>query len=93
MYLPFVYAARMDLWVMTSAGRRLNAKEHAYLQMGLKQPGGKLPLFDDFGQEINAGVIRSCIKKGMAEQWFANPLKPEWLVCRLTKVGRLALKN
>ncbi len=76
---------------MTREMRRLNAKEHAYLQMGLGQAGGKLPLFDDMGQEINAGVIRSCLKKGLAERWFANPLKPDWLICRLTQMGREAL--
>ncbi len=78
---------------MAQLERRLSAKEQAYLQMGLRQPGGKLPLFDDYGQEISASIIRSCIKKGLAEHWFANPLKPEWLVCRLTKVGRQALKH
>ncbi len=76
---------------MTRELRRLNAKEHAYLQMGLGQAGGKLPLFDDMGQEINASIIRSCLKKGLAERWFANPLKPDWLICRLTQMGREAL--
>ena len=78
---------------MAQSGRRLNAKEQAYLKMGLGQAGGKLPLFDELGQEINTSVIKSCLKKGMAEHWFANPLKPEWLVCRLTKEGRQALKS
>lgn len=72
--------------------RRLNAEETAYLEMGLDQPGGKLPLFDTRGQEINAGIINSCLTKGLAEKWFANPLKPEWLVCRLTATGREALQ-
>ena len=83
----------MEIRVMTQNRGRLSAKEQAYLKMGLLQAGGKLPLFDEMGQEINAGVIRSCLKKGVAEHWFANPLKPEWLVCRLTKEGRQALKS
>ncbi len=78
---------------MATKARRLNAKEQAYLQMGLTQPGGKLPLFDNGGQEIGAGTIRSCIEKGLAERWFANPLKPEWLVCRLTNIGRVAAQK
>ncbi len=78
---------------MTREMRQLNAKEYAYLQMGLGQAGGKLPLFDNMGQEINAGVIRSCLKKGLAERWFANPLKPDWLICRLTQMGREALNK
>ncbi|MFP6747575.1 MAG: hypothetical protein VCD66_08280 [Alphaproteobacteria bacterium] len=59
-----------------------------YLSWGIAQPGGKLPLFDDLGQEIDVRTIRSCVKAGWAEPWFANPLKPDWLVCRLTDRGR-----
>jgi hypothetical protein len=48
-------------------------------------------LFDDQGQEIDIRTIRACIKAGWAEPWFANPLKPDWLVCRLTDSGREAV--
>lgn len=64
--------------------------EKDYLSKGLLQPGGKLPLFDGRGQEISPRVIKSCLKKGLAERWFANPIKPDWLVCRLTEAGRQA---
>lgn len=70
--------------------KKLTAAERDYLSCGLEQPGGKLPLFDDNGQEINARLIRSCLRKGLAERWFANPIKPDWLVCRLTDAGRQA---
>lgn len=63
----------------------------AWLRRGLSQAGGKLPLFDDDGQRIHPQTIRSCLARGWAEQWFANPLKPDWLVCRLTDAGRQAL--
>ena len=59
-----------------------------YLSRGLDQPGGKLPLFEDDGQEIDVRTIHSCVKAGWAKPWFANPLKPDWLVCRLTDQGR-----
>ena len=59
-----------------------------YLKRGLTQPGEKLPLFDELGQEFDVRTIRACIKAGWSEPWFANPLKPEWLVCRLTDSGR-----
>lgn len=65
-----------------------SANQARYLSRGLSQPGGKLPLFDDLGQEIDARTIRACINAGWCEPWFANPLKPEWLVCRLTDSGR-----
>ena len=67
-------------------------KERDYLVMGVKQTGGKLPLFDNYGQEISSTVIKSCMQKGLAERWFANPLKPDWLVCRLTDKGRKAIR-
>ena len=76
---------------MVALKQRLSAAEKTYLKMGLRQPGGKLPLFDDDGQEISARTILSCLKKGYVERWFANPLKPEWLVCRITQDGREAL--
>ena len=60
----------------------------AWLKRGLRQPGGKLPLFDEWGQRVNEQTIRSCITQGWAEPWFANPLKPDWLVCKLTEAGR-----
>lgn len=62
--------------------------QKAWLARGLSQPGGKLPLFDDAGRRIDARTIRACIDQGWAEPWFANPLKPDWLVCRLTDAGR-----
>jgi len=70
----------------------ISQKEREYLVMGVMQPGGKLPLFDDRGQEISASTIKSCMKKGLAERWFANPLKPDWLVCRLTEKGCQAVR-
>lgn len=71
-----------------SSGRSPSAVQRAYLQRGLDQPGGKLPLFDDHGQRYPTSTIRSCIERGWAEPWFANPIKPDWLVCRLTQAGR-----
>jgi len=61
--------------------------EIMYLRRGLTQPGGKLPLFDLDGQEVDERLVRRCIARGWAEPWFNNPLKPDWLVCKLTAVG------
>lgn len=63
--------------------------EALYLRRGLGQPGGKLPLFDLDGQAFDPDMIRRCIALGWAEPWFRNPLKPDWLVCKLTSEGRL----
>lgn len=71
-----------------SARVRPSPAQMRYLKAGMSQPGGKLPLFDDKGQQISAKTIRSCIEKGWAEPWFNNPVKPDWLVCRLTDTGK-----
>ena len=67
--------------------------QRAWLLRGLDQPGGKLPLFDRNGQRVNARMVRACMDKGWAEPWFENPLKPDWLVCKLTPQGRKAVAD
>lgn len=62
--------------------------ELLYLRRGLAQAGGKLPLFDLDGQDVDAAIVRRCVDRGWAEPWFNNPLKPDWLVCKLTEAGR-----
>jgi hypothetical protein len=64
--------------------------ELLYLRRGLAQAGGKLPLFDLDGQDVDAAIVRRCVDRGWAEPWFNNPLKPDWLVCKLTEAGRRA---
>lgn len=70
------------------AGTAPSLPELFYLRRGLGQPAGKLPLFDLDGQAIAAEVVRACLERGWAEPWFNNPLKPDWLVCKLTEAGR-----
>ena len=64
--------------------------ELLYLRRGLTQAGGKLPLFDLDGQDVDAAIVQRCVDRGWAEPWFNNPLKPDWLVCKLTEAGRRA---
>lgn len=64
-----------------------------WLQRGLDQPGGKLSLFDVDGQRITGRTVQSCIRQGWAEPWFDNPLKPDWLVCKLTHLGRVIAED
>ncbi|RME66705.1 MAG: hypothetical protein D6782_03830 [Alphaproteobacteria bacterium] len=72
---------------------RPSAAQRRYLMLGLDQPGGKLPLFDRNGQRIHARTIQSCLEHGWCEPWFRNPVKPDWLVCRLTASGRRVLAD
>lgn len=64
-----------------------------WLENGLTQAGGKLPLFDEYGKRISERTVLSCIEKGWAKPWFENPIKPDWQVCRLTKLGRSLFEN
>lgn len=72
---------------MTAPASPTRAQQR-WLRRGLDQPGGKLPLFDRQGQEVPESLVRACLSAGWAEPWFANPLKPDWQVCRLTDSGR-----
>jgi hypothetical protein len=70
-----------------AAAVRPSAPQRRYLARGAAEPGGKLPLFDRDGREVPKKTIAACIAHGWAEPWTRNPIKPEWLVCRLTAEG------
>lgn len=80
-------SSNMEKVAPSSAKGPSNA-QRAWLRRGLAQPGGKLPLFDKQGQNVSPRLVRTCLEKGWAEPWFSNPLKPDWLVCKLTETGR-----
>lgn len=66
--------------------------QRRWLERGLSQAGGKLPLFDEHGQKVSQRTIESCLKQSWVEPWFENPIKKDWIVCKLTDAGRAALK-
>ncbi len=72
---------------------RATPQQLAWLRRGLDQPGGKLPLFDTNGKRVSSRTVKSCVRAGWAEPWFANPIKPDWEVCKLTDRGRLVAAN
>lgn len=73
--------------------RKPSQKQRDWLERGLSEPGGKLPLFNYLGQRISARTVESCINNGWAELWFDNPLKPDWHVCKITEMGRKILSS
>ena len=75
----------------TEKAKRPTKAQTAWLLRGLREPGGKLPLFTETGQRVNERMVRSCLDRGWAEPWFENPLKLNWLVCKLTDEGRAAV--
>ena len=74
-----------------AAALRPTEPQRRYLERGLSQPGGKLPLFDADGREVASRTVQACVAHGWAEPWFNNPIKPNWLVCRLTAKGYAVL--
>ena len=70
-----------------AAGVRPTEAQRRYLERGLTQPGGKLPLFDRDGREVPKRTVESCLAHGWAAPWAPNPIRPDWLVCRLTEAG------
>ena len=74
--------------ISASGKARPNPAQRRYLARGLEQPGGKLPLFDEHGQHVHPALVKACVAHGWAESWFGNPLKPDWLICKLTEEGR-----
>ena len=70
-----------------AATRRPTEAQRRYLERGLTQAGGKLPLFDHNGREVSRKTIESCVAQGWATAWIPNPIRPDWLVCRLTEAG------
>jgi hypothetical protein len=84
-------AGALSLKTPLSGPGFMSPAQRRYLARGLKQPGGKLPLFDEHGQEISHRTIETCVAHGWAKAWSRNPVKPGWLVCRLTEQGYRAL--
>lgn len=70
---------------------RPTATQRAWMRRGLDQPGGKLPLFDRHGRMYSPRTIQSCLAQGWVQPWTTNPIKPDWLICKLTAAGRGAL--
>ncbi len=88
---PGARSKRKEASGTASGGRGPTPAQALWLARGLDQAGGKLPLFDADGRRIAEKTIRACIAAGWAEPWFSNPIKPDWLVCRLTDAGRIAV--
>ena len=74
-------------------GGKPSGVQFRWLERGLEQAGGKLPLFDYEGHKISSRTVNPCLKQGWVEPLFNNPIKPDWLVCKLTESGRKALEH
>jgi|GEM_PF-1799213 hypothetical protein len=41
--------------------------QQVWLHRGLSQPGGKLPLFDKYGQTVSPRLVKTSVEQGWAE--------------------------
>lgn len=81
-------------WAVLSEKQKQNALRRdviAWLQTGAGNAEGRLALFDGTGQRVDPSIQRAALSQGLAEGWFANPMRPDWMVCRLTPAGKRAL--
>ena len=74
-----------------SLARETDLELRAWLRGGVDRSDGRLAIFDTFGEPVNKAVIKSAIASGLAEPWFSSPMRPQWMVCRLTAKGRAAV--
>ena len=73
-----------------AVARRPTPAQRRYLERGLTQAGGKLPLFDRDGREVVEADNRILHRPAAGPcPGVHNPIKPGWLVCRLFR-GRLS---
>jgi hypothetical protein len=72
-----------------ATGRGRPNRNGANLERGLAESGGKLPLFDRDGRQVPRKTVEACIAHGWAEPWTANPIKPDWVVCKLALGPRI----
>ena len=84
---PKGIAMRRELPDGADGADRPTDAQRRYLERGVTQAGGKLPLFDRDGREVPHNTVKACIAHGWAEPWFSNPTKPDWIVCKLTDAG------
>src|SRR5262249_33797788 len=80
-----------------ASGIRPTEAQRRYLERGLTQAGGKLPLFDRDGRAVSQKTIESCVAHGWATPrgWRAPGAPPPrtraWLSCRLPAAGSRGL--
>lgn len=86
-------AAATPSAVADKGNKKPSSSQRQWLLKGLKQIGGKLPLFLEDGRQIPERTVQICIEQGWVEPRFANPVKPAWQVCRLTEKGRRVLNQ
>lgn len=71
----------------------VSEEQRRWLRVGLDQPGGKLPLYDDYGNRISQSLIDSCLLNGWVEAWAGRPSGAPVRICRLTESGVSALQE
>jgi hypothetical protein len=67
----------------------LSAAELSWLASALRQPGYKLPGYDENGEPVTAETILTCLDMGLIEPWVPSGGEALPKVCRLTEKGEI----
>lgn len=67
---------------------RPSDEQRDWLVRALERTGGKLPIFDRYGQQMLGKVVKACLEHGWISEWEAfGP----WTVFKITNAGRATL--
>lgn len=64
-----------------------------YLLGGVSRIDGKLPLFDENGEQIHQPTIDAVVKKGWAEPVYSKTFLKDMEIYRITELGRKIMKE
>jgi len=70
----------------TVAEHKPSEAQRVWLSKGLQQPGGKLPLFDEWGQKVSSRTVRFWVQ--VDTQWIGASIGKETLHYRYRPDGR-----
>ncbi len=70
-----------------------SAAQLTYLMGGISRIDGKLPLFDENGEQFHQPTIDAVVKKGWAEPVYSRTFLKDMDIYRITELGRKIMKE
>ncbi len=70
-----------------------SAAQLYYLMGGISRIDGKLPLFDENGEQFHQPTIDAVVKKGWAEPVYSKTFLKDMEIYRITDLGRKIMKE
>ena len=70
-----------------------SAAQLIYLMGGTSRIDGKLPLFDENGEQFHQPTIDAVVKKGWAEPVYTKTFLKDMEIYRITELGRKIMRE